>query len=279
MPLISTIIIGCVLTFGLINGFRHGGIKEGIALVGVLLGTLLVEFWVEPWGGRLSERSGLKPENAKWVISLALLVGTALFSGYGSGIFIRRGVIKTKERMGGALLGLLNMGLLVSFTLRYTQQFYFIESNPAQPQASWIRAGALSRYMVDWIGYTLIGAAFAIGAVALITRTMWIAKLMTQQAAVKAEPGKTHAGTATKPSTAGSSTAGKGAAAGTTGKGAAAGGLGNLGGSGGSSGLGGSNGSSSNGNSAAGAAAAQAQRQIPIGQQEKFEMPPQTGKS
>lgn len=266
MPLISTIIIGCVLTFGLINGLRHGGIKEGIALVGVLLGALLVEFWVDSWGGRLSERSGLKLENAKWVIALSLLMGTALFSGYGSGIFIRRGLLKTKERLGGALLGLLNMGLLVSFTLRYTQQFYFIETDPAQPQASWIRAGALSRYMVDWIGYTLIGAAFAIGAVALITRTMWIAKLATQNVPAKAEPAKTHG--STKPSTVGGSAAGKSAAGSA---GSSASGLGALGSSGS---LGSSNGG--NGHSAGGAAAAQSQK-IPIGQQEKFELPPKTG--
>ena len=250
MPLISTIIIGCALTFGLINGLRHGGIKEGIALVGVLLGALLVEFWVDSWGGRLSERSGLKLENAKWVIALSLLIGTALFSGYGSGIFIRRSVLKTKERLGGALLGLFNMGLLVSFTLRYTQQFYFIETNPAQPQASWIRAGVLSRYMVDWIGYMLIGVAVAIGAMAVISRTMWIAKLATQQPTAKAEPGKTHAGAAMKPGTAGKGTAGSG--------------LGSLGG---------------NGYNPGGAAGGQSHRQLPIGQHEKFEIPPKTGQS
>jgi hypothetical protein len=256
MPLISTIIIGCALTFGLINGLRHGGIKEGIALVGVLLGALLVEFWVDSWGGRLSERSGLKLENAKWVIALSLLIGTALFSGYGSGIFIRRGLLKTKERLGGALLGLLNMGLLVSFTLRYTQQFYFIETDPAQPQASWIRAGVLSRYMVDWIGYMLIGVAVAIGAMAVISRTMWIAKLATQNATTKTEPGKGNPGAATKPSTAAAGTAGKSAAGSS--------GLGNLG---------------SNAHSTGGAAGGQSQRQIPIGQQEKFELPPKTGQS
>lgn len=190
MPLASTIIIGCVLTFGLINGFRHGGLKEGVALVGVLLGALLVEFWVDPWASRLSERSGLKPENARWVIALLLLIGTALFSGYGSGVFIRRSVLKTKERLSGALLGLLNMGLLVSFTLRYTQQFYFIETNPAEPQASWIREGALSRYMVDWVGYILIGAALTIGFVALVLRSMLLARLATQQQQPKPGAGK-----------------------------------------------------------------------------------------
>lgn len=251
MPLISTIIIGCVLAFGLINGFRHGGLKEGVALVGILLGALLVAFWVEPWGSRLSERSGLKPENARWVIALSLLIGTALFTGYGSGIFIRRTVLKTKERLSGALLGLLNMGLLVSFTLRYTQQFYFIETNPAEPQASWIREGALSRYMVDWVGYLLIGAALTIGFVALILRTMWLARVATQQQ----QPAKPGAG---KPPEKKPQPATGGAKPG----GAGAGGL--IGGGGLGSGAGGGAGSAGGGNPAGAAPKA------PIGQQEKF---------
>jgi uncharacterized membrane protein required for colicin V production len=240
MPLISTIIIGCVLTFGLINGLRHGGIKEGIALVGVLLGALLVEFWIERWGLALSERSGLKLDNAKWVISLSLLIGTALFSGYGSGIFVRRGVLKTRERLGGALLGLLNMGLLVSFTLRYTQQFYFIETDPAQPQVSWIRQGALSRYMVDWVGFLLIGAAVAIGVVALITRAMWIARLATQQPAPKPTEAKPKTDAPKKPATVGAGAASNILIGGSSG------------GSGGSAG------------------GSQPQKTAPVGQQEKF---------
>jgi hypothetical protein len=190
MPLASTLIIGCVLIFGVINGFRHGGFKEGVALVGILLGALLVEFWVEPWGRTLSERSGLKIENARWVISLGILIGTALFSGYGSGVFVRRGVLRPRVRLSGALLGLLNMGLLVSFTLRYTQQFYFIEVDPAQPQPSWIREGAISSRMVDWVGYLLIGAALTIGLVALILRSMWLARVITQQQQPPSQPAK-----------------------------------------------------------------------------------------
>lgn len=253
MPLASTIIIGCLLAFGLINGFRHGGLKEGVALVGILLGALLVAFWVEPWGSRLSERSGLKPENARWVIALGLLVGTALFTGYGSGIFIRRTVLKTKERLSGALLGLLNMGLLVSFTLRYTQQFYFIETNPAEPQASWIREGALSRYMVDWVGYLLIGAALTIGFVALILRSMWLARVATQQPAKPgAGAGKPPEKKPQQPTTGGAKPGGAGAG------GFIGGGLGGAGG-----GLGGA-GSAGGGNSAGAAP------KTPIGQQEKF---------
>lgn len=254
MPLVSTIIIGCILAFGLINGFRHGGLKEGVALVGVLLGALLVEFWIDPWGSRLSERSGLKPENARFVISLLLLIGTALFSGYGSSIFIRRNVLKTKERLSGALLGLLNMGLLVSFTLRYTQQFYFMDTNPAEPQANWIREGALSRYMVDWVGYLLIGAALTIGFVALILRSMWLARLATQQQQpAKPGAGKPPEKKPQQPATGGAKPTG------------AVGGLIGGGGPGGAGGGAGGAGSNPTGQAP----------KVPVGQQEKFvEAPP-----
>jgi uncharacterized membrane protein required for colicin V production len=249
MSLASNLIIGCVLVFGLINGFRHGGLKEGVALVGVLLGALLVEFWVEPWGRTLSERSGLKIDNARWVIALSILIGTALFTGYGSGIFVRRSSLKTRERLSGALLGLLNMGLLVSFTLRYTQQFYFIEADPAQPQASWIREGALSSRMVDWVGYMLIGAALTIGFVALILRSMWLARVATQQP----QPAKSDKPAEKKQAPSG----GAGARP--------------AGGSGGGAVIGGAAGGS-------GQAGAAPPKTVPVGQQEKYiDSPPKSG--
>jgi|GEM_PF-3923585 len=180
MTLVSSIIIGVVLILGLLNGLRRGGIKEGTALIGVLLGALLVEYWAERWGNLIFERSSLRIEMATWLVAIALLIGTALFSGYGSGILMRRGVMKTEERLSGALLGLLNMGLLVSFVLRYTQQFYFTEADPAQPIPTWIRTGVVTRIMLDWISFFLIGAAIALAVVSLVVATLRIGRLVTQ---------------------------------------------------------------------------------------------------
>lgn len=180
MAFISSIIIGVFLVFGLLNGLRRGGLKEGTALVGVLLGALLVEYWARRWGQAVSQRSGLKLETATWLLSLGLLLGTALLSGYGSGLLIRRHIMKSGERLGGALLGLLNMGLLVSFTLRYTQQFYFNEANPAQQVPSWIRSGLLSRYMLEWVGLVLLGAAGVLALLSIITGAMRLGRLATR---------------------------------------------------------------------------------------------------
>lgn len=177
MTLVGSILIGLVLLIGFANGLRRGGIKEGTALIGVLLGALLVEFWAKPWGQNLSERSGLRINNALLLLSLVLLIGTALFSGYGSGLFFKRRTMKTGERIGGGLLGLLNMGLLISFALRYTQLLYFNETDPTQPVESWIRAGILSRFMFYWLGYVLLGAALALGVFSLITATLRLGRL------------------------------------------------------------------------------------------------------
>jgi uncharacterized membrane protein required for colicin V production len=190
MTLIGSILIGLVLLVGFANGLRRGGIKEGTALIGVLLGALLVEYWSKPWGQTLSDRSGLRINNAVLLLSLVLLIGTALFSGYGSGLFFKRRAMKTGERIGGGLLGLLNMGLLISFTLRYTQLLYFNETDPTQPVQSWIRAGIISRFMFYWLGYVLLGAALALGVVSLITATLRLGRLAaTPRPAPAARPG------------------------------------------------------------------------------------------
>lgn len=177
MTLVSSILFGLLLVVGLANGLRRGGIKEGTALMGILLGALLVEFWAQRWAQTLSERSGLRLNVAELLLSLALLIGTALFSGYGSGLLFRRRTMRTNERVGGALLGLLNMGLLTSFTLRYTQQLYFNETDPAQPVQTWIRNGVVSRFMLNWLGYVLLGAALTLGVVALVTATLRLGRL------------------------------------------------------------------------------------------------------
>lgn len=180
ISLVSTLAIGALLLLGFFNGLRRGSIKEGAALIGILLGALLVEFWVERWGQTLHTRSGLKIENARWLVGLGLLFGTALFGGYGSGLLIRRGPLKSGERMVGSLLGLVNSSLLISFALRYTQQFYFMERDTGEVAESWIRSGPLSERLVTWIDLALIGAAVTIAIASLLVGTIRLGRLITQ---------------------------------------------------------------------------------------------------
>lgn len=188
--LIGSIAIGVFLLIGLFNGLRRGGIKEGTALIGVLLGALLVEFWARRWGEWLTQRTNLNPSYATLISALGLLIGTAILSGYGSGSLIRRPTMKGGERSGGALLGLLNAALLTSFTLRYIQLFYYGENNPAEPVQSWIRNGLVSRYMLDLIGLVLLGAAFALALVAILSTTVRLGRLATAQRPPAKQPAR-----------------------------------------------------------------------------------------
>lgn len=180
LPLISSLVIGVLLLLGLLNGFRRGGIREGAALIGVLLGALLVELWADRWGQTLHERSGLKIENARWLVGLALLLGAAIVAGYGSGLLIRRGALKSGERITGGLLGLINTALLVSFTLRYTQQLYFNEREPGQIVETWIRNGIASRLMLTWTDLALVGAAALMAVAVVLTAAIRLGRLATQ---------------------------------------------------------------------------------------------------
>lgn len=183
--LFSSIAIGIVLLIGLLNGLRRGGIKEGTALVGVLLGALLVEFWADRWGASLTQRTNMNLNYATWLSALGLLIGTAILAGYGSGLLLRRPALTGGERFAGAALGLLNMALLVSFALRYTQQFYFNEADPTQPVESWIRAGIASRYMLNFLGLVLLGAAIVLALAAVLSTTIRLGRLATNQGASK----------------------------------------------------------------------------------------------
>jgi hypothetical protein len=236
LSLVSTLAIGALLLVGFFNGLRRGGIREGAALIGILLGALLVEIWVERWGQTLHDRSGLKIENARWLVGLGLLFSVAIFGGYGSGLLIRRASLKSSERMIGSLLGLLNSALLISFALRYTQQFYFNEQGSGEIIQSWIRSGPLSNRLLTWVDLALVGAAAALAIVSLLTGTIRLGRLATQpkpkpaskpaggqaQGAGGAKPQQGAAGAAPKP--AGGAGGAGGFGGGAVGGGAAAGG-------------------------------------------------------
>jgi hypothetical protein len=239
ISLVSTLAIGALLLLGFFNGLRRGGIREGTALIGILLGALLVEIWVERWGQTLHDRGGLKIENARWLVGLGLLFGVAIFGGYGSGLLIRRVSLKSSDRMIGALIGLLNSGLLISFALRYTQQFYFNERASGEIIQSWIRSNPLSNRLLTWIDLALVGAAAAVAIVSLLAGTIRLGRLVTQP---KPKPASKPAGGQAQGAGGAKPAGGAGGASGAGAKptGGAATGAGGFGGGAGGSGAGGS---------------------------------------
>ena len=183
MALVGTILVGLALVVGVLNGARRGPIKEGMALMGVLLGALLITLWAERWGGVISRQTGWRPGIGQWVAMLVLLWGTALLAGYGSVALLPRRPERLSPvlRAGGALLGLLNGGLLIAFTLRYTQLLVYGES-AATRRMTWIQMSPASRFLVERLDLILLGIAWVVAFASLgVTLVRLVGRLVSPQ--------------------------------------------------------------------------------------------------
>ncbi|GAC1353598.1 MAG: hypothetical protein NVSMB42_09610 [Herpetosiphon sp.] len=196
-----TIIIAILLVIGTLNGLRRGLLKEAVALIGVLLGALLAQGWGVAWARQYGATVVAPGSLHSWgerVLTLGLLFGVALLTGYGSGALVPQRIGKPSliQRLGGAVLGLLNWGLLCAFTLSFVQQLWFSTSDgtlainphvvgPVDPgsvappaaatlNASWIMHAPVTRLLVERLGslLLLVAAAFAVlSLVAALTRS------------------------------------------------------------------------------------------------------------
>ncbi len=187
MTLVSAI-VGILLILGFVNGLRRGLIREGIALIGILLGALLVEIWAPVWSRMLARHISLSLVTIQWLLALLVLLATALLAGYGGGLLLRPGILHTKERIAGALLGLLNLGLLLAFSLRYIQRWFFREAPGRSPVMSWIRQDALSRFLLDWTGVVLLSLALALAFAAVIAALVRLILLLRRPPVVTPAP-------------------------------------------------------------------------------------------
>ena len=169
MALAGTIVVGVALLLGALNGLRRAAVKEGMALVGVLLGALLVSLWTDRWGLALASRFRWQPVTGQWIAARGTLWGTALLAGYGSGSLLPRRAVRMSSslRGGGAVLGLLNAGLLLGLTLRYMQTLLYGETATG-PKATWIRAAVASRFLLERFDLIVLGVAWSIAALSLI---------------------------------------------------------------------------------------------------------------
>ncbi|WP_029215532.1 CvpA family protein [Kallotenue papyrolyticum] len=203
--LIPSIVIGVVILLGALNGWRRGGIREEAALIGVLLGALLVEFWAERWGQMVAEWfASTNVARLRWLVAMTLLFGTTVFSGYGVGLLLPRAPLKSTGRLTGALLGLITVTLALAFGLRYTQQFLYNQNT-----GSWILRDPLSRALVTWTDAALALAAAALALAAVVAGTLRLVRRLSRPTTPApkpaAVPSKPAPASAAAPSPAGSS--------------------------------------------------------------------------
>lgn len=121
MALTLTISIASVLVILSLVGYLRDLRRSLLALLGTLVGAILVNFWGDQWGASLASRFvDANQQRITFYVSCALFLWSALIVGYGGGILINRAKSwPFSQRIVGALLGLINGALIAGFVLRF----------------------------------------------------------------------------------------------------------------------------------------------------------------
>ena len=177
----ATIILVVIMILGVANGLRRGIIRETTALVGVLLGAVLAQGWAAEWSGRLNSGTvaAQGATTTERIITLSLLIGVAVLCGYGSGLLLPtpttadgKSSLSLRQRIGGGVLGFVNMGLLAGFTLQFIQRLWYgtpTGVGPGEPvTASWIQQNPITNFLVLRLGLLLLGIALILAVFSLI---------------------------------------------------------------------------------------------------------------
>ena len=168
MALAGTILTGIVLVLGLLNGLRRGVLKESMVLTAVLLGALLVTLWSERGGAVVARRMNWQPGTGQWLAAMCLLWGSTLGAGYASGALLprRSGKMPWPLRAAGGVLGVLNAGLLLAWSLRYTQHMFY--GDVAERKLTWIRLSVASRFLLEHLDVLMLGLSWGVAVVSLV---------------------------------------------------------------------------------------------------------------
>ena len=168
MALAGTIFTGIVLVLGLLNGLRRGVLKEGMVLPAVLLGVVLVTLWSERGGAVVARGMSWQPGTGQWLAAMSLLWGSTLGAGYASGALLprRSGKISVPLRAAGGVLGVLNAGLLLAWSLRYTQHMFY--GDVAGRKLTWIRLSVATHFLLEHLDVLMLGLAWSVAVVSLV---------------------------------------------------------------------------------------------------------------
>lgn len=139
-------------------GFWRGASREVLVTLGILLGFALGEFWAQPWGLDLADRTGLSAGAGSFLTAVLLLVAGTFLIGYGSSAIVLVPQPGLPGRLLGAAIAFANGMLLLGFALRAIR-LYLLGGVPSGLFAQAIVARVLSESM-PWV--LLAGAVLAI---------------------------------------------------------------------------------------------------------------------
>lgn len=137
MALALTTVIALVLVVLGIVGYLRDLRRSLLALLGTLVGAILVNFWGNQWGASLASRLvDADVQRMTFYVNCAVFLWSTLVVGYAGGILLNRAKDRSlPQRLTGAVLGMVNGVLIVGFLLRFatTNQPGFgpvIQANP-----------------------------------------------------------------------------------------------------------------------------------------------------
>ncbi len=186
MALALTLAVAVAIFVPALVGYWREPRRGVVALAGTLLGATLADFWAARWGRDLARSLGGDESALTFVLSAALLAASALVIGYGGGVLLPpgRGRPGVPARLLGALLGLLNGGLIAGYTLRY--------SAAASPGfAAEMRTIPLAEIVHDGLPLFFLGLAAVLATMIIVRRVIQLARRPRPQpapAAAAAQP-------------------------------------------------------------------------------------------
>jgi uncharacterized membrane protein required for colicin V production len=122
-PLLLDILLGLVILLFVPFGIRRGVAKEAMVSAGLLFGAILGGRFAESWGTELAARFAMDPGVARFVVSASMLLAGVFLLGYGAGAALGVMRIGTLSRLAGGVLAAFNAALLLSYLLRWIDEF------------------------------------------------------------------------------------------------------------------------------------------------------------
>lgn len=162
-PLLLDILLGLVVLLFVPFGIRRGVAKEAMVSAGILLGAILAGRFNESWGAELTARFATEPGAARFAASALLLFACTFLLGYGAGAALGAMRLGAYSRLAGGLLAAFNAALLLSYLLRWIDEFL--------QQGVALDDGIVSESLLRQSDLLLLGAA---GVLLALTVVGWI---------------------------------------------------------------------------------------------------------